>query len=90
MTNLPTNAQICEVDGAFYDVRLWSVPHIGDLIDLFSMIDLHDQREPAHQYQVAQVVHAIRDVIDKTDPPSWGQHLVRIWVKPASSDFFGA
>lgn len=85
MTELPINTHICEINGPHYEVQLWSIPRVGELIDLFSMADLQSKHEPSHLYKVVQIIHKIRDVTGKTDPPSKGQHFVEVWVSPQAS-----
>ena len=50
MAELPINANISEVDGAYYPVRLLWVPRVGELIDLYSFIDTVDHNQPAHRF----------------------------------------
>lgn len=46
MSNLPIEANICEIDGAYYPVRLHAIPRVGELIDLFSFIEQAAQEPP--------------------------------------------
>jgi hypothetical protein len=88
MAELPIEANICEIDGAYYPVRLHSVPRVGELIDLFSFIDQADNRPPLKHYEVVQVVHKIYDVTEKIPQSKGGQHFVSVFVKPSGSKFF--
>ena len=83
MAELPTNANICEVNGAYYPVYLTWIPRVGDYIDLTSFIDMADKRDFSHQYKVVDIVHTIQDVTDKTTKPSKGSQWVDVYVKPA-------
>lgn len=58
---------------------------MGDLIDLHSFIDTSTRHQPAHQYEVVQVVHRLYDVTDKQPE---GYHFVTVFVKPSQSALF--
>ncbi len=87
MADVPAtvNATIKEVDGAHYPVRLNWVPRIGELIDLYSLIDASTGDPPDHQYEVVQVVHRLYDVTKK-EPE--GFHFITVFVKPSSASLF--
>ena len=87
MAELPINANISEIDGAHYPVRLEWVPRVGELIDLYSFIDTSTGQPPAHRYEVVQVVHQLYDVTDK-EPK--GHHFITVHVKPSKSSFLAS
>jgi hypothetical protein len=90
MSNRKINANICEINqGAYYPVKLDSIPNVGELIDLWSSIDQADSYPPKKHYQVVQVVHKLQDVSDKHHRTQDGHHFVNIFVKPINSEFFG-
>ena len=89
MADLPINANIAEIDGAYYQVRLEWVPRIGELIDLWSFKDQADNLPPAHRYEVVQVIHKIHDVTDKLPDRQDGAHFVTVLVRPSQSMYFG-
>jgi hypothetical protein len=82
-----TNANISEIDGPYYPVRLSWIPRAGELIDLWSFIDQRAGDQPVHRYEVVQVVHKIHD-IDPSKPDAEGAHFVTVHVRPAGSPFF--
>lgn len=89
MSELPIEANICETDnGAYYPVKLHAIPRVGELIDLFSLIDQAASHPPAKHYEVVQVVHKMCDVSDKVPSSKDGHHFVRVFVKPSQSKFF--
>lgn len=86
---LPINANISEIDGPHYPVRLEWIPRVGDLIDLYSFIDTATKHPPVHRYEVVQIVHKMYDVTDKVSGGEEGHHFVTVHVKPSQSHFFG-
>jgi hypothetical protein len=88
MAKLLIEANICEIDGVYYPVKLHSVPRVGELIDLFSFIEQANNRSPMKHYEVVQVVHKIYDVAEKIPQSKDGQHFVTVFVKPSDSKFF--
>ena len=89
MSDLPINANICEVDGgAYYQVLLLWVPRVGELIDLWSFLDQVDGNTPVHRYEVVQVIHKVHDVAEKVSQSHKGHHFVEILVKPSQSSSF--
>jgi hypothetical protein len=89
MSELPIEANICEINGPYYPVRLYAVPRVGELIDLFSFIDQADKHpQPRKFYQVVQVVHEVRDVSEKIPQSKGGCHFVTVFVKLSRSKFF--
>jgi hypothetical protein len=88
MNKLSIEANICEIEGPYYQVRLHSVPRVGELIDLFSFLDQSTNDPPVKHYEVVQVVHKIYDVSEKIPHSKDGQHFVSVFVKPSDSKFF--
>jgi hypothetical protein len=88
MSRPTIEANICEIDGAYYQVKLHAIPRVGELIKLFSFVDQADKRPPTKHYEVVQVVHEIHDVSEKVPLSKDGRHFVSVFVKPASSKFF--
>lgn len=88
MSKPTIEANICEVDGAYYQVKLHAIPRVGELIELFSFLDQRTKHPPVKHYKVVQVVHAIHDVSEKVPLSKDGRHFVSVFVKPASSKFF--
>jgi len=83
-------ANICELDGTYFPVKLHAVPRVGELINLFSFIEQAAGYQPAKYYQVVHVVHkmydAAGDASDKGHKTGW--HFVEVFVKPSRSKFF--
>lgn len=69
-------------DGAYYEVKLQTVPQKGELIDLFSFRDTQSGHESAHFFEVLNVVHEIHDVTEKA-PVRDGVHGVKLIVRDA-------
>ena len=88
MASLPINANICELDGAYYPVRLEWVPRVGELIDLFSYIEQADGRPSGRHYEVIRVIHKLRDIADKVPASHDGCHFVEVHVKAADPSLF--
>ena len=74
MRELPIEANICERDGAYYPVLLRTVPRVGELIDLWSLIDQAAKHPPVKHYEVFQVVHEIHDVSKEIRASKGGYH----------------
>jgi hypothetical protein len=83
MAELPINANISEIDGAFYPVRLEWVPRVGELIDLWSFADEAASHPPGHRYEVVQVVHKLHDLTEKSHVAREGYHFVTVYVRPS-------
>ena len=89
MAKLPIEANICEEGGAYYQVRLSTVPRVGELIELFSFVDQEEGKPPEkRQYEVVQVKHDLHDVSRRNPRFQDGHHFVHIFVQPAASKFF--
>lgn len=88
MSNPTIEANICEIGGAYYQVKLYAVPRVGELIDLFSFLDQATKHPPMKHYEVVQVVHEIHDVSEKIPQSKDGRHFVSVFVKPSNSKFF--
>jgi hypothetical protein len=89
LTELPIAAHIREIDnGAFYPVKLATVPRVGDLIDLYSFIEAAEGQPPNRRYEVVQVVHKVRDVTNLVKESEGGMHFVTVHVRPAHSPLF--
>ena len=89
MGSFPVNANICEVNGPYYPVKLTWIPRVDDLIDLRSYSEQTDGTQPARHYKVVQVVHRIREIAEKGSRSDGGFHFVEIYVAPAESPHFG-
>lgn len=74
-------------DGPYYEVRLHSIPRIGELIVLFSFVDMNSGHPPKKHYEVVQVVHDLHDVSEKIPQAKEGVHSVTVFVKPFQSPF---
>lgn len=89
MEQLPIDANICEIDnGAYYPVKLHTVPRVGELINLFSFLDQSDGSAPVKRYEVVQVVHKLHDVSDKVPKSESGHQFASVYVKPSNSEYF--
>ncbi len=94
MNKPPIEAQIVEINnGPYFNVTLYNVPRIGDLIDLYSLVDEAADCPPEKHYEVVQVLHKLYDVPENLSPDSResfvaGTHLVTVFVKPSTSNFF--
>lgn len=87
--NPPIFANICEIDGPYFPVKLYAVPHVGELIDLTSLIDLIAQRpDSRHFYEVVQVRHELHDVPQDDPRYEKGNHSVSVFVKRSNSSYF--
>lgn len=53
------NANICEIDGAYYQVHLDWIPRVGDKIDLFSYMGILKHRGKKLLRIHRQVVNAL-------------------------------
>jgi len=84
MSQLQIEANICEVDGNYFQVRLYNVPRVGELINLFSYVNQANGLPPTKHYEVVQVVHELRDVSDNIPQSKDGRHFISVFVKPAS------
>lgn len=82
------NANIREVDGAYYPVRLQWLPKAGELIDLYSSIDAAAGHPAHHRYEVLQVVHQLHDIKEGEKRFESGHHFVTVWVRSVQSEFF--
>lgn len=80
-------ARICEIDGAYFPVKIHAIPNVGDLIDLWSFIDQAANFSPVKHYEVVSVVHKIHDVSEKIAHTKDGHHFVSVFVKPSDSEF---
>jgi hypothetical protein len=83
--NKPTvDANICIVDGPHYPVRLKWVPRVGEIINLYSLIDATAKDPDAfHSLEVEAVVHHLYDVSEK-HPEG---HFVTVFAQPSRSKF---
>ncbi len=88
MSELSVEASICEIGGPYYQVLLHTVPRVGELIDLWSLIDQGENLPPVKHYEVVQVVHKMQDVSKKIRQPT-GAHSATVFVRRSKSDFFG-
>jgi hypothetical protein len=90
MENNPTiEASLTEVDtGIFYQVKLHAIPHVGELIDLWSFVEQVANNNAIKRYSVVQVVHKVYDVTDKVPRGMLGSHYVNIFVKESSHPLF--
>jgi hypothetical protein len=88
MTQPAIEANICEINGAYFLVRLHAIPRVGELIDLYSFIDQSTNHPPVKHYQVVQVVHKMYDVSEKIPQAKNGHHFISVYVKPSNSEFF--
>ena len=80
------DANIYEIDGAYYPVKLHAIPQRGDVIDLWSFIDQTDGYEPRKNYEVVRILHKIYDHSDKSPAGADGHHSVTVLVKPAAPE----
>lgn len=88
MIQLQIQANICEIGGgAFYPVKLHTVPRIGELIKFYSFIEAAIGQPPTMHYEVVQVVHEVRDVSAEISESKDGCHLVSVFVKRAQSQY---
>ena len=99
MENNPAiNAHIIELPGdgddsellAYYQVNLAFLPRIGDLIDLYSFIDVASSHPPRHFYEVVQVVHVMHDINKHNAEAKQENHFIKIFVKHSESDFLAS
>jgi hypothetical protein len=94
MNTSTIEAQVIEInDGPYFNVKLGTLPHVGDLIDLYSLVDEAANYQPDKHYEVVQVLHKLYEVPANVVPNSReslvaGTHLVTVFVKPSTSNFF--
>jgi hypothetical protein len=84
MNEPPISGTIEEPDGTSYSVNLWTVPRVGELIDLTSHVEIRDKQTFRKNYEVVQVIHRVFDVDYKMPELLPGHHAVQIFVKPSS------
>jgi len=87
MNQLPIEATVREAygGGSHYQVRLHSVPRVGELIELHSHTEVLTGNLQARKlYEVVRIIHELQDVCDKFTQSRGGGHLVRVMVKPIS------
>lgn len=76
------HANVIQKDGTYYQVKLHTVPRVGERIELTSIRNIetghHDQT--ALSYEVNKVVHKLHDITDKV--PN-GSHEIEIFVSKA-------
>jgi hypothetical protein len=87
---LPIEANISEIGGPYYQVKLAAVPRVGELIELYSFLDAKAKSPdgPMKRYRVVEVLHHVRDVAEEIWQSKDGCHHVTVIVKPAHSKFF--
>jgi len=85
MSELQIEANILELDGAYYPVKLHTVPRIGEEIKLFSYIDQVSGHKSEKHYEVVQIIHTVRDVLKEIPESMNGYHHVDILVKPSQN-----
>ncbi len=94
MNKTTIEAQLVEINnGPHFNVTLYDVPRVGDLIDLYSLVNEAANYRPDKHYEVVQILHKLCDVPGNLGPDSRealvaGAHLVTVFVKPSTSDFF--
>jgi hypothetical protein len=87
-------AQIIEINGGpYFNVTLYALPLVGDLIDLYSLVDESANYPPNHHYEVVQVLHKLYDGPAKITPNSResfvaGTHSARVFVRRSTNNFF--
>ena len=84
MSESKVNANISEVEGPFYPVRLAWVPRVGELIDFYTLVD--SVRGLRVRYEVVQIVHQLHALTDEVSAGSEGHHFVTVLVKAASEN----
>jgi hypothetical protein len=83
-------ANIHVIGGAYYQVKLFAVPQVGELIKLHSFVEQLARNTPlVIQYlEVVQIVHDIQDYTEKGTNLTDGSHFVNIFAKPIESEYF--
>ena len=76
--------------GAYYPTKLYAIPRVGELIQLYSRMDEATKHPPTKRYEVVQVAHYVYDVTDKPNIPRGndGYHHISIIVKESNSAMF--
>jgi hypothetical protein len=88
MNELKIEANISEVNGPYYRVKLHVVPHVGELIKLYSFTEQAANKPPVKHYRVVQVRHDIHDMCEKIPQSQDGSHFVEVFVTPEDSQLF--
>lgn len=89
MSNPNIEANIHEIEsGIYYRIKLFAIPRVGELIELYSFVEHLDRKPPKKFYEVVQVVHNIHDVSERVSQSLDGAHFVNIFVKSTTSEFF--
>jgi hypothetical protein len=79
-------ANILEINGGrLYQVKLCSIPRVGDLIHLHSLRDEAILHPSVMFYEVVAVKHEMHDLTDKFPD---GDHTATVYVKESVSEFF--
>lgn len=89
-------AQIIEIEtenGPYFNVTLYAVPRVGELIHIYSLEDAAAHYPPEKHYEVVQVSHKLYDIpknITANSPQAAiaGSHFVTVFVKRSTSGFF--
>lgn len=83
-------ANIHIIGGAYYQVKLFAVPQVGELIKLHSFVEqLDNNMSLARQYlEVVQIVHDIYDYTERGTNLTDGHHFINIFAKPVESRYF--
>jgi len=85
---VPIHANICLPDGTFYQVKLHTIPVVGELISLFSHNDARTKHPPTHRLEVVGIVHDIQDTDQNSEITLHGSHAVTIHVVRSTSELF--
>ena len=87
MSNNKISATIHEInEGPYYEVLLYSIPKVGEYINLYSHLDNSSGHDATHNYEVINIVHEVHDIATKVESSKDGYHSVRIFVRRSSNN----
>ncbi len=78
------DANISEINGPYYQVKLHTIPYVGDTVDLYSFAEAADNRHQPPLYEVVSIEHHIYDVAEKIPNSHKGYHMITVHVKQSS------
>lgn len=80
MAHPPLHANIIQGDGPYYQVKLFTVPRVGERIELTSLANISSGHSDKAilSFEVTKVLHKLQDITEKHPD---GAHEVEIYVR---------